>query len=518
MSTMTNDAGMASESLLSRELSKIDSAKFFGTLALVLLGTIPMLSAPEATGEVINAAFAFITQKLGWTYMLAGIGSLIWCGWLAFGRYGNKKLGENVEYSDFAWIAMLLCAGVGAGIMYGGMIDWGYLINIGINGTEPGSAAAAEWAATYGIFHWGPIAWAMYASLAVPIGYSFFVKKTPVLNISQCCRGLLGDKVDGSIGKIIDILFMMGLIGGAATSLGLGTPVVAAGLSAVFGIPHDFTLELYILIAVTVVFGISSYVGIEKGLKVLSDWNVKFTIGLLAFVLIAGPTVFIMKMGVTSLGMVVANFLDMSTYMDPIEEKGLVTGWTVFYWAWWASYAPFMSMFIAKISRGRTVRQMLLGALIFASVGCAAFYIIFGNFGLNLQLTGQLDVISLLQEHKGATVVMKMAEFLPFSKIFMLLFAIICGVFMATTFDAVTFALSATTTRRMTPEDEPAKWNRLFWALALGLLPLGILLIDGPLSILQTASIVVGLPVMVIVCMGISSFLKEMGRTGWIAK
>ncbi|SDI95143.1 betaine/carnitine transporter, BCCT family [Ferrimonas sediminum] len=496
-------------------LPNIDTFKFFGAFILVLLGTLPMLLYPDSSKTLIFSLFQFITQELGWLYIMAGIGAFLWCLWLAFGPHGNKVLGSTPEYSDYSWVAMLVCAGVGSGIMYGSMLDWAHLSNLGINGTEVGSAQAKEWASAYAMFHWGPIAWAMYATLAIPIAYSFHVKKTPVLNISQCCHFLLGDRVNGATGKVIDILFMIGLIGGAATSLSLGAPVIAAGISALTGVPNGLQLEVLVLFLVTAVFGMSAFFGIKRGLRAMSDINVVLSVALLAFVLLTGPTVFTMEMGVSTLGRVLSNFVAMATNMDPIENCGLISNWTVFYWAWWASFAPFMSIFIAKISRGRTVKATILVTLVAASSGCAAFYIIFGNFGLQLQLSGQLDVATLVTQFKGGEVIVRMAEYLPLTPLFIGTFSLVCGIFLATTYDAVSYALSATTTAHLTPDQEPARWNRLFWAFVLSLLPLGIMVVNGPLEVLQTATIVSGLPIMGVVTLGIVSFVKEVKATGW---
>ena len=222
-------------------------------------------------------------------------------------------------------------------------------------------------------------------------------------------------------------------------------------------------------------------------------------------------------MSLTSFGLLASNFLRMATDTGPLGTTNFTQDWTVFYYAWFVAYAPFMSLFIAKISRGRTVRQVVLGPVILASLGCGLFYMVFGNFGLHLQTTGQLDVVEMVKTVKGATAFMNVAEFIPLSSAFQLVFALVTAISMATTFDAVSFALAATTTAKITPEDEPARWNRLFWAICLALVPLGILLIDGPLSVLQTASIVVGLPVLIVLWLGVISFFREYHLTGWVS-
>nr|WP_321258731.1 BCCT family transporter [uncultured Pseudodesulfovibrio sp.] len=489
---------------------------FFGALSIILAACIPLLMYPEAGERIINSMFQFVTVKMGWLYMLFGAGTFTLLMWFAFGPFSHKRLGDKVEYSTFSWIGMLFCAGVGAGIMFGGSIDWAYYAAYPMHGEPAGSLEAYEWGSAYGMFHWGPICWSIYAVLAVPIGYSYYVKRVPILNISQACTGLLGDKVNGWQGKVIDILFMTGLVAGSATALGLGIPIVAAAIASVAGIEHSFWLEFGTLLLVTSIFCVSASLGLKKGLSKLSDFNVMIAMALLLFVFIVGPTVFLTDMAITSLGLMYSKLITMATSMDPMDSVGFTKDWTVFYYAWFVAYAPFMSLFIAKISRGRTVREVVLGPVLIASLGCGCFYLVFGNFGLYLQLTGQLDVVSMVKTVKGATAIMAIADFIPMASLYKVVFAGVTAISMATTFDAVSFALAATTTLKLTPDEEPARWNRLFWALSLGLVPTGIMLIDGPLSVLQTASIVVGLPVLGVVTIGVAAFLKEYRQTGWV--
>ncbi|NKF49116.1 BCCT family transporter [Shewanella sp. WXL01] len=499
-------------------LSNIDKFKFFTTFFLVMSCTVPLFVYPETSKTVVSAIFHYITHELGWVYMITGIIAFTWSLWLAFGRFGDKKLGEEKQYSDYGWIVMLLCAGVGSGIMYGSMLDWARLASLDIHGVEAGSVQSLEVASTYAMFHWGPVAWSIYAALAIPIAYQFHVRNVPVLNISQSCHFLLGKQVDKLPGKLIDIAFMVGIIGGAATSLGLAAPIVSAGICSVTGIENGTHIDLMVLMLVTAIFTISSYKGLKSGLQILSDLNVWLSVGLLAFVLFVSNTQFLVQMGLGTFGSMLSNALEMATYMDPIAKTGLSSGETVFYWAWWASFAPFMSLFIAKISRGRTVRATVLATLVAASCGCSVFYMIFGNFSLNLHLTGAMDIVSLVKTMDNGELIMAMAQHLPMADVFIVVFSVVCIIFLATSYDAVSYSLSATTTAHITPKDEPARWNRIFWALMLSVLPMGILALDGPRSVLQTAAVVAGLPTLIVLFTGISSFLAEIRMTGWKPK
>lgn len=497
------------------EKLKIDWNTFCCALAILLIVCIPLILFPEQGEIAINKIFGFITNNLGFIYIWEGLAALGFAIWISFSKYGKIVLGdpnEKPEFKTFSWAGMLFCAGIGSSILYWGTIEWAYYFTAPPLGLEKGTWLAAEWAATYGIFHWGPTGWVLYSLPALPIGYSYFVKKKPVLKISEVCRGVLGDRVDGVLGKAIDVLFMFGLLGGAGTTLGLGTPMIAAGIHKVTGISYSFGLNFAILIIVTVIFSFSAYSGLKKGIKVLSDINIVLMFIILAFIFIAGPTLFTIKMGTTSMGILIQNFIRMNTWMDPVLETGFPENWTVFYWAWWTIYAPFMGLFIARISRGRTIRNVIGGAVLCGTLGCALFFVILGNLGLNLQLTNVLPVIEILSEKGAPATIISIISTLPLGNAVVTLFTIVAIIFLATTFDSASYTLAAVTTEKISSDQDPARWNRLFWAFALAVLPASLLLIGGPLSTLQTASIIGGLPVTPIIVIMMVSFIKVLRK------
>lgn len=497
------------------EKSRIDKYTFMVTVTILLMTCIPLVIIPEKSEIIISQLFLFVTSKLGFIYIWSGIAAIGFAIWISFSRYGKIKLGEpddEPEFKTLSWSAMLFCAGIGSSILYWGTIEWAYYFVAPPFGLDQGSWQATEWAASYGIFHWGPTAWAMYSIPALPIGYSYFIKKKPVLKISEVCRGVMGDRVDGVLGKVIDVLILFGLLGGAGTTLGLGTPMISAGIRKVTGFPDSFELNMAILLIVTVIFTLSSYSGLKKGIKVLSDINMMLVIMMLTFILIVGPTAFIIKMGTTSIGLVVQNFIRMNTWMDPVQESGFVESWTVFYWAWWAVYAPFMGLFIARISKGRTIRNVVWGPILYGSFGCIMFFMVLGNLGLHLQLRNIIPVIDLLKSNGAPETIISIISTLPFGNVIVVLFTVTAIIFLATSFDSASYTLAAVTTRKITGNQEPAKWNRIFWAFALALLPTCLLIIDGPLSTLQTVSILCGLPVVPVLVIMVVSFVKTLKR------
>ncbi len=499
---------------------KIDKPTFYSALAILLVITIPLILFPDSAGGVIGKLFSFMTGELGFLYIWVGIGAVVFVLWLATSKYGKIKLGDlddKPQFKTFSWAAMLFCAGVGSGVMYWGVIEWAYYYQSPPLGLPALSWQAAEWGGAYAIFHWGITAWSFYVLPAIPIAYIYHVKKKPVLKVSEVCRGVLGDKVDGPLGTVIDVLIMFGLLGAAGTTLGLATPMISAGITKISGIPESFTMNILVLLAVVGLFSLSAYSGLQKGIKRLSDVNVYLVLGLLGFIFVTGNPSFTIKMATSSFGIMVQNFVRMSTWMDPVLGSHFPEWWTVFYWAWWLVYAPFMGLFIAKISKGRSIRNVIMGTILYGTLGCALFFIVLGNHALHLEINNILPVTTILQEHGAPYAIIEVINSVPFGKFVVGLFCVGAIVFLATTFDSASYALAALTTKEIREDQDPARWNRLFWAFALAVLPMSLILIKGPLSILQTASVLAALPlvfILVIIAISTIKVLKKDERDG----
>ncbi|WP_425666569.1 BCCT family transporter [Vibrio tubiashii] len=485
--------------------SLIDKPTFFGAIALLVAIVFPLILFPQQGADWIAIAKSFMTDKLGFLYLALGLGAFFFMIYVVFSDMGQIKLGDPDEKPEFAtssWAAMLFCGGIGASILYWGCIEWAYYYQSPPFQLEPGSEEAVRWAATYGIFHWGPIAWAIYLIPALPIAYFFYVRKQPVLKVSSALMPVLGEeRTKGAAGKIVDVLFIFGLLGGAATTLGLAAPLIGEGLNFLFGIPQSTLSQVGVLLVCTAIFAYSSYAGMEKGIKVLSNINFWGAMGLLAFVLIAGPTIFMLETGLDSIGRMLSNFFVMATWAEPFggygsfENTHFPQDWTIFYWAWWLVFAPSMGLFVARISRGRTIKQMVSGSIFFGSLGCFLFFMILGNYGLSLQLSGEMDIVGILNTQGATKAIFSMLSALPMGTLVIAVFTILCVIFTATTFDSISYILASVVQNNVT--EEPMRWNRMFWAFTLSFLPT-VLMFLGGLSTLQTAAIVGGLPLLVI--------------------
>ena len=494
------------------EQSRIDWPSFIACVAIIVVVGLTLLVAPDAAAERLNAIYEFIAVEFGIFYLLASVAAIGFLVWLASSRFGNVRLGDDdsePEFRTLSWVAMLFCAGVGAGLMYWCATEWAWYFDSPPFGAEPRSPEAAEWASTYGLFHWGFTAWAFYCLPAIAIAYPFYVRKKDVLRFSLSCDELLGGREHGPFARFIDFLFMIALIGGAATSLGFSSPMIAACLAWLFGVETSFNLEVIVVAICVGLFVFSVWLGLKRGIKRLSDINMALALGLLLFILVVGPTVFLLKTSLNGLGVMTQNFVRMNFWTDPFTDSGFVESWTIFYWAWWIAFAPYVGLFITRISGGRTIRQVITGMLIFGSLGSWIFYMVIGNYSLFLQLEGGLDFVGIMNSVSGNAAIVAMLETLPLAALVILVFATVSIVFAATTYDSASYSLASGATLHLSAGDDPARWHRVFWAFALAVLPIALMFIGG-LKAMQSVLLVVSLPILVVGILMSVSLVKSL--------
>lgn len=493
--------------------TNIDRWAFGATVLTIAALALPMWLAPEAAGELVRIAYDSITQNLGFLYQWYGIAVLGFLLYLAFGRFGRVRLGpedSRPEFTTLSWVAMLFCAGIGAGLLYWAVIEWGYYIDAPPFGLEARSPEAIEWAASYGLFHWGPNAWAFYCLPALAIAYPFYVRKVPYLRLSTGCMHYLPGGVTSKRGRLLDFLYMINLIGGTGTSLGLSSPMIAASFAELAGVTHDFALEVLVVVFCIGVFGTSAYLGLERGFKKLADLNLWLAMTLLFFVLAAGPTIFILKMGTNGIGLVLQNLVRMATWTDPVANSRFVEDWTIFYWAWWIAYGPFVGIFVTRISYGRTIRGVIGGMLIFGSLGAWLFFIVFGNYAMHLEINDLLPLTAIVNEQSAATAITTVFNSLPLGKLALGAFFVVAVVFLATTYDSASFTLASVSTRELHAGENPARWLRVFWACSLGVLPITLMFIDGGIKVILSTTIVVSVPLLLVGYMMARSLLEQL--------
>ena len=449
------------------------------TVVLTLSILIPMFIAPMATNKFLNQGYEIVASNLGIVYLVMGLLTLLFLLILAMSRYGNIKLGkedEKPEYGNFGWSSMLFCCGIGASLVLYGTTEWvDYYLKPPF-GAEPKSSEAMAWASTYGMFHWGIIGWAIYCFPGVAIGYSYYVRNSGSLKTSTGCEAILGNQRNGNLARVIDLIYMIALVGVLGAGLGLTSPVVSATITEFFSIEQNLTITVSCLLVCMLIYSISLYFGVEEGIQRLSKLCAYMAFFVLLYILIFGPTLFLIKSSYESLVFMVKNFFTMSFGPPPIGKSEFSKAWTIFMWAWFFGLGPFVGIFIARISRGRTIRSMILGALGFGTMGTSLFFMIMGNNAMYLEINGIMPIIDIWSNESPALMVSKSISGMAMGKWILPFVGVFCLVFMATTFDSGAYTLASSATKKMKAGEDPEIWNRIFWAFFIALLPLALLI------------------------------------------
>jgi len=493
---------------------------FIPAMFLVVAVGVGMIMWPDPGAVMAETARDFVTGKLGWLYLSLGIAALVFAVWLAYGPYGHVMLGQPgdaPEYSDLHWIAMMFTAGIGGSLVAWSLVEPIFYIQTPPLGIVAHSSQAMEWAHMYPLFHWGIIPWAIYAIPAVPVAYMLFVKQSTVMNISGTCEGALPVRGRKVTRRVIDVIITLGIVGGTATSLGLGVPLMSALLSELFSLPDTLILKMGVLVVWVSLFGASAYRGLKKGIRVLADINMVLVFVTLLFILLAGPTLFILSLSVNSLGLMADNFIRMATWLDPIDKGGFPEAWTVFYWAWWMAFSPFVGLFVGRISRGRTIRQLVVGVILWGSLGTITFLLIMGGYSVFLESSGQLPLTEMLANDGMAHVTAKAIAHLPFGKFALTMFIVLSLIFYATTFDSSSYTVASICSRDLHNNQEPLRSSRLIWAAALALMAMGLIISDD-FRIVQASTVVFSLPmlpVLILMCINMVKWLRsDFGKGG----
>jgi glycine betaine transporter len=413
---------------------------------------------------------------------------------MAFSKYGKVvlgKAGDKAEYSNFSWFSMLFGCGMGVGLIFWSVAEpiYHYLSGPSYAG-EPGSATAAEWSMAISFFHWGLSAWASAVVIGMVMGIILFKKGLPAL-ISSCFYPILGDKIYGPIGKLIDIITFVATFFGMCTTIGLGTMQLAAGLNFNYAIELNNSLYAILLVIVVACYLASACLPIEKGIRVGSNISMLFCIALMIFLFVAGPTKYMLDNFINASGLYLQNIIKMSLWMDPVNQNGWLGSWTVFYWAWWIAWAPFVGMFIAKISRGRSIREFVLASMIAPTFFSFIFIDIFGSAALAMERTEATKGVlwKAIGENVASAIYVLFNQY-PMIDLIAPVLLFVCFTFFVVSADSCTIVLGMLSSGG---NPDPRISIKIFWGIAMGA-SAGILLMVGGLQALQTASIIGAFP------------------------
>lgn len=495
---------------------RIDPKVFFPSLIIVAVLCYLTIRDLDAANKVIGAVFHYVTFSWGWAFewymvfMLAG-----WC-WLVFGPWKNNRLGdEEPEFSTPSWIFLMFASSTSAAVLFWGSYEAYCYVATPPFGFEPMSVTAQEYGLAYSLFHWGPMPWAGYGFFTVAFGYFLFVKKINVIRPSGTLVPLLGEKAcKGLVGIIIDNMYIVALILAMGTSLGLATPLVTECIQWLFGVPHTLQLDATIIGCWIVFNAICVACGLQKGIKFASDLRSYLSIAVLLWILAIGATTFIFNYFTDSIGIMLNNFTRMLFYTDAIQGGGFPQGWTVFYWAWWVIYGIQTCIFLARISRGRSVREVCVGMVAGLTVSTWFMWTVLSGNTMSLIHQGALNLPDLVAKYGAPRAVIETWAALPFSTLTISVFFVLCFVATVTLINACSYTLAMSTCTEADAYSEPPVWVRVGWSVLVGIIGVTLLALGG-LKPLQTAIIAGGCPLFFVNLMIIASFIKDAKKRKW---
>ncbi|WGW11754.1 choline BCCT transporter BetT [Saxibacter everestensis] len=498
--------------------STLNRTVFFGSATVIVAVALWAIISPSSADLAISAAVGWISGGFGWYYFLAATIFVVFVVFIAVSRFGRVKLGpeqSKPQFSMFTWASMLFAAGIGIDLMFFSVSEpvSQYLAPPTGDGE---SVAAARQAVVWTLFHYGITGWAMYALMGMALAYFAYRHNLP-LSIRSALYPIFGKRVWGKLGDTVDIAAVLGTIFGIATSLGIGVVQLNYGLSFLLDIPENVGVQIALIAVAVIMATVSVVSGVEKGIRRLSELNVVLAIALMLFILFSGNTLFLLNGIVMNIGDYVANFTDMTMNTFAFDQPTeWLNSWTLFFWAWWIAWAPFVGLFLARISRGRTIRQFVACVLIIPFLFILIWISIFGNSALDIAMNGgaagtAFGEVAMNQPERAFYSMLDQYPGVPFSASVATFTGLL---FYVTSADSGALVMSNFTSRLRSNADDGAKWLRIFWAAATGLLTLGMLIVGG-VTTLQNATIIMGLPfsfVMFFIMYGLYKALRIEGR------
>lgn len=476
----------------------------FSSLAIAGIFVLWALISPMSMSAVMDTALTFSTRSFGWFYLWVVFALVIACFFLVCSRYGDIKLGgddEDPAYGVKSWFSMLFAAGMGIGLMFWGVAEPVSHYLQPPPGVEPGTPTAAGAAMRYTFFHWGLHPWAIYCIFGLAIAFFQFRRNAP-MTVSSTLSGL-PERWRGKWVVIVDVLALIATAFGIATSLGFGALQINSGLNQLFGLEVGATSQVTIIVIATLAILASALSGLDRGIKFLSNVNLLIALALAAAVFVLGPTASILDTLTTSLGGYLSEFVRMSLRLTPFSEGGWVASWTIFYWAWWIAWAPYVGLFIARISRGRTIREFLIGAMFVPALTCFIWFSIFGGSALQLDIFQNAGIGRAALIEPSSALFM-LFEHLPFQLLLSGVSTLLVLLFFVTSGDSGIFVLGMISNRGT---GDPSAKLKLIWGVVIALIAIALLLAGG-LKAVQAMTVVMALPFTVVLVIVLISTLR----------
>lgn len=495
------------------EKKKIDWVTMLIPFAIIVALMGIFMIAPEQSKSTVDSLRGFFGDTIGIYYPILAIGSVVCALYVAMNnRYGSIRLGhtDRPAYSDFKWGTMIFTSTMAADIMFYSLIEWAlyggeqHVQDLG--GTQ-------AWAETFTLFHWGPLAWGFYVILAVCFAFMMHVRKRDRQRFSEACRPLLGHKVDGFWGKLIDIIAIFAIVCATATTFSLATPLLTKAMGQVFGFEVTAGITITVLLLICAVYTVTVLFGVKGISRLAQICSYLFFAVLLYFLILGGETRYIAETGLQSLGNMTQNFIGLATYMDPMRETGFAQNWTVYYWAYWLVWCVATPFFIALISKGRTLRNVVYGTFGWGLAGTYMSFMILGGYGLAQQLKHGVDAIGFIGNGgEMYDAVLMIFDTLPLPAVALMLLVVTMIAFYSTTLDGITYVTSSYSYNHISPDEEPARNIRAFWSVMLILLPIALLFAQNSLYSLQGVTIIAAFPVGILLVLIVISFFKDCNK------
>lgn len=466
---------------------------------------------PNESNEIISQVRFFFGDTLGLYYLVIGLAILIISIYLSFSRYGDIVLGEPDEkpkYSFFAWGSMMFTCGLAADILFYSFAEW---VMYATNPHVAELGSIQEWAGVFPLFHWSFIPWAFYLVLAVAFGFMLHVRKRTRQRYSEACRSVIGKHADGVVGRIIDMFALFALLAGTATTFSVATPLLASIVIQLFHIEISRTVVTIVILLVTCMVYTYAVLHGFKGISFLAKLCIYLFFGLLIIVLlIGGQGRFIIENGFQSLGKMVQNFIELSTYTDPTRTNNFPQDWTIYYWAYWMVWCIAAPFFIGNISRGRTIKQTILGGYVFGVGSTIVSFIVLGNYSLGLQVSGAVDFIEQYEVSGDLyELILNIINTMPCAP-FVLVLTMVCMIaFYATSFDSIAYTAACYSYKELGENEKPHSLISLLWCILLIVLPIALVFSESSMNNIQSVSIISAFPIGIIMIVMIWSFIKD---------
>lgn len=494
-----------------KETKKIDWMITLVPLMLIVALCVVFMVSPEASNSVLSQIRFFFGDTLGSYYLVVGLGIFFVSIFIAVSKYGDIVLGdpdEKPKYNFFAWGSMMFTCGLAADILFYSYSEW-FMYAVDPHMAEMGEIQ--DWAGVYPLFHWSLIPWGFYLVLAAAFGFMLHVRKRSRQKYSEACRPLLGKKTDGICGRIIDLLAVFALIAGTATTFSVATPLMANIIERLFGLAVDTRVITIVILVITCIIYTYSLLHGFKGIGILAKACVFLFFGLLAYVLLfCGQTKYIIETGITSLGSMFQNFFSLSTYADPLRTSSFPQNWTIYYWSYWMVWCVAAPFFIGSISRGRTIRQTILGGYVFGVGSTIISFIILGNYSMGLQMKGTYDFLSnYAQTGDTYALITDIISTMPLATFVLVLTIVTMIAFYCTSFDSIALTAACYSYHKLEEDEQPHKGVQLLWCVLLILLPIALVFAESSMSNLQSVSIVAAFPIGFVMILIVGSFLKD---------